>query len=51
MPRLFFALPLHQLAPALIDWRERRPWPGLPVPEQFRMMQVSWRGDGAASGR
>ncbi|MBQ0958546.1 hypothetical protein KAK06_06195 [Ideonella sp. 4Y11] len=24
---------------------------GLPVPEQFRLMQVSWRGDGAASGR
>lgn len=24
---------------------------GLPVPEQFRLMQVSWRGDGAGSGR
>ena len=45
MPRLFFALPLHQLAPALIDWRERRPWPGLPVPERNLHLTLAFHGE------
>ncbi|MFM5133757.1 RNA 2',3'-cyclic phosphodiesterase [Aeromonas rivipollensis] len=45
MPRLFFALPLHQLAPALIDWRERRPWPGLPVSERNLHLTLAFLGE------
>ncbi|WP_043129668.1 RNA 2',3'-cyclic phosphodiesterase [Aeromonas media] len=45
MPRLFFALPLHQLAPALIAWREQRSWPGLPVPEINLHLTLAFLGE------
>lgn len=45
MPRLFFALPLHGLAPALVAWREQQPWPGLPVPQANLHLTLAFLGE------
>ncbi|MDM5073770.1 RNA 2',3'-cyclic phosphodiesterase [Aeromonas bestiarum] len=45
MAKLFFALPLHRLAPELIDWRDQRPWPGQPVPEANLHLTLAFLGE------
>ena len=45
MAKLFFALPLQQLAPELIDWRDQRPWPGQPVPEANLHLTLAFLGE------
>ncbi|WP_421246433.1 RNA 2',3'-cyclic phosphodiesterase [Aeromonas sanarellii] len=45
MPKLFFALPLPTLAPELAAWRDRRPWPGLPVPEANLHLTLAFLGE------
>lgn len=45
MPKLFFALPLPKLAPAITDWREQHPWPGLPVPKANLHLTLAFLGE------
>ena len=47
MPRLFFALPLPELAPELATWRDQRPWPGQPVPESTLHLPLAFLGEAA----
>lgn len=45
MAKLFFALPLQQLAAELIDWRDQRPWPGQPVPAANLHLTLAFLGE------
>ncbi|MEI4964929.1 RNA 2',3'-cyclic phosphodiesterase [Aeromonas caviae] len=45
MPKLFFALPLPELAPELATWRDQRPWPGQPVPESNLHLTLAFLGE------
>ena len=45
MPKLFFALPLPDLAPELVAWRDRRSWPGQPVPESNLHLTLAFLGE------
>lgn len=45
MSRLFFALPLDELAPQLITWRDGRPWPGQAVPQANLHLTLAFLGE------
>ncbi|MGY3859891.1 RNA 2',3'-cyclic phosphodiesterase [Aeromonas intestinalis] len=45
MSKLFFALPLPELATDLAAWRAERPWPGLPVPAANLHLTLAFLGE------
>ncbi|WP_047437844.1 2'-5' RNA ligase family protein, partial [Aeromonas sp. ZOR0001] len=45
MAKLFFALPVKELAPELIAWRDQQPWPGQPVPQANLHLTLAFLGE------
>ncbi|HDO1312004.1 RNA 2',3'-cyclic phosphodiesterase [Aeromonas veronii] len=45
MAKLFFALPVKELAPELIAWRDQLPWPGQPVPQANLHLTLAFLGE------
>lgn len=45
MAKLFFALPVKELAPELIAWRDKLPWPGQPVPQANLHLTLAFLGE------
>lgn len=45
MAKLFFALPVKELAPELIAWRDKQPWPGQPVPQANLHLTLAFLGE------
>lgn len=45
MAKLFFALPVRELGPELIAWRDKQPWPGRPVPQANLHLTLAFLGE------